>query len=160
MAQNHACTGIEEIGHDDLDSLRPKVAPFFGKHNRDIAQLMQLGVAHKDPIILPSPIGLVGGSTTIERFREVLDQIAYVSAVGKLACARHCKNIGPLEVLNELEREIGGVTGISDDYDLTHPGRGREVLQHLTDQDVLMALTLRIDCGNGNRDTKMVLARH
>src|SRR5512134_511001 len=118
VAQNRACTGIEEIGHDDLDSLRPKVSPFFGEYNRDIAQLMQLGVAHKDPIILPSPIGLVGGSTTIERLGEVLDHIAYVSAVGKLACARHRKNIGPLEVLDELECEIGRITGISDDHDL------------------------------------------
>ena len=29
MAEDGPLTGIQEIGHDDLDAFRPKVSPFF-----------------------------------------------------------------------------------------------------------------------------------
>jgi hypothetical protein len=67
VAENRARTAIQEIGHDDLDALRPIVSPFFREHDRDITELMQRGVTPKDPIILPFAIRLVGGATTLER---------------------------------------------------------------------------------------------
>ena len=45
VTQNRACTGIEEIGPDALDALRPTVAPFLGAYARAIAQLRQRGGA-------------------------------------------------------------------------------------------------------------------
>jgi hypothetical protein len=87
LAHNGARTGIKEIGHDDLDASWPKVAPFFREYKRDIAQLMQLGVAQKDPIILSAAIGLVRGATT---YRQILawntqdGELLVASADGRL----------------------------------------------------------------------------
>ena len=50
-------TGTQEIGHDNLDAFRPIVSLFFRKYDRDITKLIQLGLTHKDPIILSPAIG-------------------------------------------------------------------------------------------------------
>jgi hypothetical protein len=55
---------------------------------------------------------------------------------------------------------MGRRTGIRDDHALTPPGRRIEGLQPLPAQAILMALTFRIEGGNGNRETKMVPTRH
>ena len=64
-AENRARTDIQEIGHDDLDALRPRVSPFFREHARDIAELMPHSVTQKAPLSLPCAIRLVGGATTL-----------------------------------------------------------------------------------------------
>jgi site-specific DNA recombinase len=156
LAQDRAGTRILEIGHDNLDSFRPIVSPFFGEYDRDFAQLIQLGLAHKDPVMLSAAVGFIGGATAIERFREVLDQITHILAVSEFARARHGKDVSPSQLLNKFEGQVGGITGIGHHDDFTHPCRGLKSLEHLTEQDILMALTLRIDCRDGDGNTKAI----
>jgi hypothetical protein len=102
LAQNRASTGTQEIGHDALDALRPKVSPFFGAYDRDIAQLMQLSVTHKDPLILSPAIGVRGDATTIACLWQVLDHITYVFTIGEFARARHGKDRRPAQLFNQF----------------------------------------------------------
>src|SRR5262245_349577 len=46
-----------QIGQEDVDALRPIVAPFLGQDPRDIPQLGERGAAPKDPVSLPTAIG-------------------------------------------------------------------------------------------------------
>jgi hypothetical protein len=79
VVQHRARTDIEEIGHDALDASWSDVSPFFRPAKRDLTALMQLGVTQKDPIILPSPLRFLRGTTTRVRLRQGLDQIADIS---------------------------------------------------------------------------------
>jgi hypothetical protein len=121
---------------------------------------MPLSMAHIDPLILSSPIRLGGGPATIERFRQRLNHVADILAVGELTGSGHGKDVRPPEFLDQLQGGIGRVTGIAEPHNCSHPRRRFKVPEHLTESDVLMSLALRINGGKLHRHAKPVPACH
>src|SRR5712691_6382422 len=79
-------TRLGQIGHEDLDALRPIVTPFFGQYNRDIPQIMERSTAEKDPVVAAAPVRFVTGAAGITALREVLDQVTEMFAMRKFGC--------------------------------------------------------------------------
>src|SRR5215468_5657579 len=117
---------------------------------------MQLGVTQKHPVIAAAPSGLERSPTTIADFGEILHHVAYIFAVGELAGARHGKDIGPVEIIDQLERDVSSIACICHHDDLTYPRRGLKVFEHLPEQDVLVPLTFWINGSKSHGDAKTV----
>src|ERR687884_1183189 len=117
---------------------------------------MQRGVTHKHPVIVAAPIGLERSPTTITACGEILHQVADIFTVGELACARHGKDRGPVQSIDQLESDVGGIAGISHHDDLTYPRGGLKVFEHLPEQDVLMPLALGINRSKSHGDAKAI----
>src|ERR1700752_2986158 len=73
--ENRPRARLGEIGHEDFYALRAIVTPFFGKDNRDIAQIMERRAAGKDPVVTAAPIRFVTGAAVVTALREVLHQV-------------------------------------------------------------------------------------
>ena len=160
VVENHAGTDIQEIGHDDLDASWPEVTSFFREYDRDIAQLMERGVTQKHPIIVSAAIRCIGGTATILRRGQMVDQIADIFPIGAFARAWHGKDVRPAQVLDAFEGRIGRIARIGKHHDLTPPRWRLKVPQHLTKQDMLMALTLGIDGREGAGNSKTLPTDH
>src|SRR5262252_1489798 len=145
-----------KIGHDDFYLFRPSVTPFLGQYDRDIAQLMQRRMAHKDPVILATAIGFPTGATGVAGLGEMLDQIAQMFAIGKFARPGHRKHIGILFFGDQPQGLVGRKTCVRDYDHLTDPRRRDKLLQHLPKKDVLMPFDLWVNRHQGQWDTQPV----
>src|SRR5215813_10802708 len=154
--ENGARRCPREIGHDDFYLFRPSVTPFLGEYQRDIAQLMQRGVAHKHPVILPPAIRFSAGSAVVIALRQVLDQVPEVFAIGELPGAGHRKHIAIVLFGYQTQSRIGRKARISNNHDVACPAWGYKILQHLSEQDVLVPFDLWVNERQGNWDTKAV----
>ena len=117
---------------------------------------MQLGSTHKHPVIVAAPVGFERCPTTIVDFGEMLHHVTHIFAVGELARAWHSKDVGPGQIVDPLERGVGGIARISHHHDLTHPRRGLAVFKHLTEHDILVPLPFGINGSDGYRNAKAI----
>jgi hypothetical protein len=117
---------------------------------------MQLGMTHKHPVILAAPIGLGRGPTPIPAFGEMVHHSAHLCAMGELPCAWHGKDGGPVQVVHEFERDVGGIARIGHHAQLAHPRRGLKVFAHLPEQDVLVPLALGVNGSQSYGDAQAI----
>ena len=143
-----------EIGHDDFDLCRPTVTPFLGQYKRDIAQLMQRGVAHKHPEILSTTIRFGTRPALVVALGHVLHQVPEGCASGKLPGARHCQNLSIALFRSQTQGRMGGKARIRHDHDRPRPAWGHKGLPHLPEQDGLMPFDLWINGRQRHRHTK------
>jgi hypothetical protein len=148
------------MGHANVYMFRPSVAPFFGAHDRDLAQSMPRGVAYKNPVILPAAVGCGRGTAIIPTRGRVLHQNTPMFTVRQLPRPRPGKPRGLLVLVDQTPCRVGSTTRLSDHDDLAHPGWGSNVLQHLPQQEVLRPTTLRVNRRQGHRDATGTPARH